>query len=74
MSAPPKLRLIKTPKCSICGKPAAPEHKPFCSRRCADIDLGRWLKEGYRIPASPVTDDEADSVGDQPAPTTKREE
>ena len=25
-------------------------YKPFCSKRCADIDLGRWLKEGYRVP------------------------
>jgi len=65
MAEPPKLRLIKPPKCPICGKPASAEHKPFCSRRCADIDLGRWLKEGYRIPANPITDDEADSLGEQ---------
>jgi uncharacterized protein len=25
-------------------------YRPFCSKRCADIDLGRWLKENYRIP------------------------
>jgi endogenous inhibitor of DNA gyrase (YacG/DUF329 family) len=34
----------------MCGKPADPGHRPFCSKRCADLDLGRWLDEGYRIP------------------------
>lgn len=37
--------------CPICGKPTALDYRPFCSRRCADVDLGRWLTEGYRIPA-----------------------
>jgi hypothetical protein len=37
--------------CPICGKPVAPGYRPFCSRRCADVDLGRWLTEGYRVPA-----------------------
>ena len=33
--------------------------KPFCSKRCADVDLGNWLKSGYAIPAVEV-DDEAE--------------
>jgi hypothetical protein len=37
------------PSCPICGKPALQAQRPFCSNRCRDIDLGRWLKEGYRI-------------------------
>lgn len=37
--------------CPICGKPVKLESRPFCSKRCADIDLGRWLGEAYRIPA-----------------------
>jgi endogenous inhibitor of DNA gyrase (YacG/DUF329 family) len=37
--------------CPICGKPVKLETRPFCSKRCADIDLGRWLGETYRIPA-----------------------
>jgi len=41
-------------KCPICGKPADPKLKPFCSRRCADIDLHSWLKEGYSIPGGPA--------------------
>lgn len=40
--------------CSVCGKPAQPRYKPFCSARCADIDLGRWLKGTYVIPGEPV--------------------
>jgi endogenous inhibitor of DNA gyrase (YacG/DUF329 family) len=46
------------PKCAICGKPQDAKYKPFCSKRCADIDLGRWLKGGYAIPAA--EDDEPD--------------
>ena len=44
--------------CPICGEPAAPpaetggrSPRPFCSRRCANIDLGRWFQERYAIPA-----------------------
>jgi len=45
-------------KCPICGKPAEPEVRPFCSKRCADVDLSRWFKGGYAIPAAePETDD-----------------
>ncbi|WP_128515153.1 DNA gyrase inhibitor YacG [Tabrizicola thermarum] len=46
--------------CPICGKPAVPAYRPFCSRRCADIDLGRWLTESYRIPAESA--DEAEEL------------
>jgi endogenous inhibitor of DNA gyrase (YacG/DUF329 family) len=44
------------PKCPICAKPADPAYRPFCSRRCADVDLQRWFSGGYAIPA--VEDDE----------------
>ena len=57
----------RAPACPVCGKPRVKEHDPFCSRRCADIDLQRWLSGGYAIPATPADDDEADSflqVGD----------
>lgn len=49
-----------TPKrqCPVCRKPQAPEHKPFCSKRCADIDLGRWLTESYALPADPQPESE----------------
>ena len=41
--------------CPICKKPINPDYKPFCSKRCADIDLGKWLNESYTIP-SPLED------------------
>ncbi|MDE3175643.1 MAG: DNA gyrase inhibitor YacG [Pseudomonadota bacterium] len=44
--------------CAICGKPRDPQYAPFCSRRCADIDLGRWLKGSYVIPGAPVEQDD----------------
>ncbi|MBN9555892.1 MAG: DNA gyrase inhibitor YacG [Alphaproteobacteria bacterium] len=43
--------------CPVCGKPGQARHAPFCSKRCADIDLGRWLKGGYAIAGE--TDTEA---------------
>lgn len=42
--------------CPICQKETDPKYKPFCSRRCADVDLGRWLTGSYAIP---VTEEEA---------------
>ena len=44
-------------KCPTCGKPSAPRHRPFCSGRCADIDLGRWLKGNYSIPTDEAPED-----------------
>ncbi|HKD48057.1 MAG TPA: DNA gyrase inhibitor YacG [Rhizomicrobium sp.] len=38
--------------CPICGKPKEARFTPFCSRRCAQIDLGRWLKGSYVIPGA----------------------
>ena len=39
--------------CPICARDSDPKYRPFCSRRCADIDLGRWLTGGYAIPGEP---------------------
>jgi hypothetical protein len=36
--------------CPICGKPVQPAYRPFCSKRCADVDLQRWLSGAYVIP------------------------
>ena len=46
------------PKCPICGKPTDARHKPFCSPRCAEVDLGRWLTESYALPAAPAPEDD----------------
>ncbi len=50
-------------KCPIRDKPVTQHHKPFCSKRCAERDLGRWLNESYAIPAvEPPEDEEEPSV------------
>jgi endogenous inhibitor of DNA gyrase (YacG/DUF329 family) len=49
---------MNSPPCPICGKPAQEPYRPFCSKRCADVDLQRWLKGGYAIPSA-EDDDEA---------------
>ncbi len=54
------------PACPICGKPAAGKYAPFCSGRCADLDLGRWLKGGYVIPAGPEEAEAAESPNQAP--------
>jgi uncharacterized protein len=52
-------------KCPNCAKPRDDKFKPFCSKRCADLDLGRWLNGTYAIPAA-ETDDSAESLDDTP--------
>ena len=47
-----------TAPCPICGKPSEPRYRPFCSRRCADVDLARWLNESYRIPDEAAGEDD----------------
>jgi endogenous inhibitor of DNA gyrase (YacG/DUF329 family) len=43
-------------KCPECGKPVEARFAPFCSTRCQQIDLGRWLKGDYMIPGKPDED------------------
>ena len=37
--------------CPICKKATTPEFRPFCSKRCADVDLGKWLGGDYAVPS-----------------------
>ena len=53
--------------CPICAKEADQKYRPFCSRRCADVDLGRWLTGSYAIPATEVDDDDEPSPEETPA-------
>nr|WP_255568999.1 DNA gyrase inhibitor YacG [Neoroseomonas alba] len=46
------------PRCPICRRPAQEAARPFCSARCAQVDLGRWMTESYAIPAAPADDEE----------------
>jgi endogenous inhibitor of DNA gyrase (YacG/DUF329 family) len=47
--------------CPICGKPAVEQHRPFCSRRCALIDLGRWIGGNYRVPDVKINEEEEET-------------
>ncbi|WP_109465972.1 DNA gyrase inhibitor YacG [Albibacillus kandeliae] len=57
--------------CPICGEPTDRKYRPFCSRRCADRDLGRWLTGSYAIPSEDPEDlekaqEEADAAQRKP--------
>ena len=47
-------------KCPICGKPATEASRPFCSERCRDVDLNRWLSNSYAIPGRAEADEDQD--------------
>jgi endogenous inhibitor of DNA gyrase (YacG/DUF329 family) len=55
---------MSAPKCPICEKPASPERLPFCSARCADIDLHRWLSGAYAAPDK-EDGDQADDLDEE---------
>jgi hypothetical protein len=56
------------PRCPVCGKPSEPAIRPFCSRRCADVDLARWLGGTYAIAGHQDTEEDgsAGSAGETP--------
>jgi hypothetical protein len=47
--------------CPVCGRPAEPGSRPFCSPRCRSVDLGRWLGGTYAIPGTPARDDDEEA-------------
>jgi endogenous inhibitor of DNA gyrase (YacG/DUF329 family) len=47
--------------CPICGKPVQPDYRPFCSKRCADVDLQRWLSGAYVIPGEAAEEGDAEA-------------
>jgi uncharacterized protein len=57
--------------CPVCGKPAVPAYRPFCSRRCADVDLGRWLTESYRLPVTEEDETAEDPEDESKSPPPK---
>jgi len=56
--------------CPICGKPTETKWRPFCSKRCADVDLGKWFTGGYAIPS----DDPDDAVESTPDRVSEQED
>ena len=64
-AVPPKVKA-----CPICGKPAVEKFRPFCSRRCADIDLNRWFSGVYAVPVNQADDEDGASPaksGEEPS-------
>ena len=54
--------------CPICGKPSDEQRKPFCSKRCADVDLNRWLSGVYAVPVAEDEEDDERRVEEGEAP------
>lgn len=48
-------------KCPTCNRPNEAAFAPFCSRRCADVDLSRWMTGSYAIAGTPTDDEDAES-------------
>ena len=61
-----------TKPCPICGKPPTKRYRPFCSSRCADVDLHRWLSGTYAIPGSPEEDEDGEEAPLAPRPPKER--
>jgi endogenous inhibitor of DNA gyrase (YacG/DUF329 family) len=54
---------VPDPVCPICRRPAPAQYRPFCSPRCADVDLGRWLTGQYVVPGPDGEAEEAPEEG-----------
>ena len=63
------IRLHPTRPCPICGKPSTQASFPFCSPRCADVDLNRWLSGSYVIPGRSAGESEHDASDGDAAPS-----
>lgn len=60
--------------CPICGKPATEKFRPFCSKRCADLDLHRWLTGGYAIPVTEDSDEDGGEGAAAPSAKPRKDE
>lgn len=50
------------PPCPICSEPGVDEYRPFCSKRCADIDLNRWLTGHYAVPVVELDEGDLEEI------------
>ena len=64
----------KATPCPICRKPQVEAYRPFCSKRCADVDLARWLGGTYAIPVVETDPEEDDENAPPTRSTTPRED
>ncbi len=55
---PPTASTTGRGRCPICGAPTEVAYRPFCSQRCRDVDLSRWLRGTYAIPGGQADADE----------------
>ena len=62
--------MVQIEKCLICNGEVSPKHKPFCSMRCKDIDLGKWFNENYRV----QTEERIGVIGSNQIETNKGDE
>lgn len=55
--------MVKPHKCPICGQETSDKkYRPFCSKHCADIDLGRWFNGSYSVPASELDEQDYEEL------------
>ena len=66
-----KIQKTAPNSCAICGKPVEARFKPFCSKRCADVDLNRWLSGSYVIPGAEITEDDE---AQQAVPSSRKDD
>lgn len=57
--------------CPICRKKTEKAYRPFCSKRCADVDLGRWFNGSYAVPADDEVPGEFDEAAQDASPGTR---
>jgi uncharacterized protein len=63
-------RKTSAARCPLCSKPVDAAFKPFCSKRCADIDLNRWLSGVYAVPVKETDDEDGQRLKDDDADET----
>jgi endogenous inhibitor of DNA gyrase (YacG/DUF329 family) len=56
------VRAPRARRCPICGKPAVAQFRAFCSQRCADVDLNRWLSGVYAVPGKEDEEEDGSSA------------
>ncbi|MBO9448897.1 DNA gyrase inhibitor YacG [Tropicibacter sp. R16_0] len=54
--------------CPICEADTVPKYRPFCSKRCADLDLAKWLNGSYALPSNDPEDLDVDVTTEEKAP------
>ena len=73
-TAAPDAAKKRVARCPICTAASEPQFRPFCSSRCADVDLSRWLRGGYAIAGRADVDEDGEDTAAQQAPARKSEE